>query len=48
LDVWYVDNRSLLLDIKIFLLTVKKVLLREDISQSGEATMKEFMGTDIQ
>jgi sugar transferase EpsL len=44
LDVWYVDNRSLGLDIRIILETVKKVLKREGISQAGQATMQEFMG----
>ncbi|CAN2050310.1 hypothetical protein GMMP13_940001 [Candidatus Magnetomoraceae bacterium gMMP-13] len=44
LDVWYVDNRSLMLDIKIILLTIKKVLQREGISQDGQATMEEFKG----
>ena len=44
LDVWYVDNRSLWLDIKILWLTVKKVLLRDGISARGEATMPKFMG----
>jgi sugar transferase EpsL len=43
-DVWYVDNRSLVLDLKILLLTVWKVLQREGISHAGEATMPEFMG----
>ncbi len=43
-DVWYVDNRSLWLDLKILALTVKKVLVRDGISQSGEATMKAFTG----
>jgi sugar transferase EpsL len=42
LDVWYVDHRSLWLDIRIIFLTIKKVLLREGISQAGEATMAEF------
>jgi lipopolysaccharide/colanic/teichoic acid biosynthesis glycosyltransferase len=42
LDVWYVDNRSLWLDIKIIFLTIKKVFLREGISHAGEATMAEF------
>lgn len=46
LDVWYVDNRSLWLDIRILLLTVKKVLLRDDISAEGEATMSRFTGND--
>ena len=44
LDVWYVDNRSLWLDIKILWLTVKKVLMREGISADGEATMPRFIG----
>lgn len=46
LDVWYVNNCSLLLDIKIILLTIKKVLLREDISQDGQATRLPFDGTN--
>lgn len=45
LDVWYVDNRSLWLDIKILVLTVKKVLFRDDISADGEVTMSRFTGT---
>ena len=45
LDVWYVDHRSLWLDIKILWLTVKKVLLRDGISAAGEATMPKFEGT---
>ncbi|CEA06310.1 sugar transferase [Pseudomonas saudimassiliensis] len=44
LDVWYVDNRSLWLDIKILFLTVKKVLIRDGISAEGEATMTRFEG----
>ena len=44
LDVWYVDNRSIRLDIKIIFMTVAKVFRREGISADGEATMKEFMG----
>ena len=44
LDVWYVDNRSLWLDIKILWLTVRKVLVREGISADGEATMSKFTG----
>lgn len=43
-DVYYVDNVSFLLDCKIFIKTVQKVLGRSDISQDGEATMGEFMG----
>ncbi|HXK02684.1 MAG TPA: sugar transferase, partial [Verrucomicrobiae bacterium] len=45
LDVWYVDHRSLWLDIKILWLTVLKVIRREGISQNGHATMPEFTGT---
>ncbi len=44
LDVWYVDNRSLWLDLKILFLTVKKVLVRDGISGEGEATMSKFTG----
>ena len=42
LDVWYVDNQSLWLDIKIILMTLVKVFKREGISANGEATMQEF------
>jgi lipopolysaccharide/colanic/teichoic acid biosynthesis glycosyltransferase len=45
LDVWYVNNRSLLLDVKIIFLTVKKVVVRDGISAEGEATMSKFIGT---
>lgn len=45
LDVWYVDNRSFWLDIKILFLTVKKVFVREGISAVGEATMSKFTGS---
>jgi len=45
LDVWYVDNWSFWLDIKIILMTVSIVLKREGISQPGRATMDEFTGT---
>lgn len=45
LDVWYVDNRSLWLDIKIIFLTIKKVLVRDGISADGEATMTKFTGS---
>ncbi|VYU27001.1 sugar transferase [Clostridium paraputrificum] len=44
LDVWYVDNWSLGLDIKIFFLTIYKVLKREGISQDGQVTMEKFNG----
>jgi undecaprenyl phosphate N,N'-diacetylbacillosamine 1-phosphate transferase len=43
-DVWYVDNCSFLLDIKIVFLTIKKVVSREGVSQEGEATMQIFKG----
>tara|TARA_R110000868_G_scaffold349937_1_gene611231 strand:+ start:2641 stop:3249 length:609 start_codon:yes stop_codon:yes gene_type:complete len=46
LDVWYVDNRSLWLDIRILFLTVKKVLIRDGISAEGEATMPRFIGSE--
>lgn len=45
LDVWYVDNRSFRLDLKILAMTAWKVLKREGISAEGEATMPEFMGS---
>ena len=45
LDVWYVDHRSLWLDLKILMLTAWKVVRREGISQPGQATMREFMGS---
>ena len=45
LDVWYVDNRSFWLDLKILSLTVKKVLVRDGISGEGEATMSKFTGS---
>lgn len=44
LDIWYVANRSFWLDIRILFLTVKKVLIRDGISQQGEATMSRFTG----
>ncbi len=46
LDVWYVDNRSFWLDLKILLLTVKKVLRREGISGDGHVTADRFRGND--
>jgi lipopolysaccharide/colanic/teichoic acid biosynthesis glycosyltransferase len=45
LDVWYVDNWSFGLDLKILLLTLWKVIKREGISQPGHATAEEFMGS---
>ena len=44
LDVWYVDHRSLWLDLRILWLTVRKVLVRDGISAAGEATMARFTG----
>ncbi|KAA0126163.1 sugar transferase [Chryseobacterium sp. SN22] len=44
LDVWYVDNISLILDVKIYFLTIKKVIIREGISQEGQVTMEGFNG----
>lgn len=46
LDVWYVDHCSLWLDIKIILITIKKVFVREGISQEGQATMEPFNGNN--
>lgn len=46
LDVWYVDNQSFWLDIKILFLTVKKVFKREGVSAEGEATMPKFTGIE--
>lgn len=46
LDTWYVENRTLGLDLKIIFLTIKKVLIRDGISADGEVTMSKFTGTD--
>jgi lipopolysaccharide/colanic/teichoic acid biosynthesis glycosyltransferase len=46
LDVWYVDNSSVLLDIKIIILTLKKVFVREGISADDHVTMPVFKGTE--
>lgn len=43
-DVWYVENMSFMLDMKILFLTIGKVFLREDINQSGQATVEYFKG----
>ena len=45
LDVWYVDHRSLLLDLRILLLTVLRILQAKDITQPGQATMSRFAGS---
>lgn len=44
LDVWYVDHVTLWTDLKIFYFTIKKVLVREGISEVGQATMEAFNG----
>lgn len=44
LDKWYVENQSFLLDVKIILLTVKKVLKKDDISSATHATIEKFNG----
>lgn len=44
LDVWYVDNYSFFLDLKILFLTIKKIFIREGISADGVATMNKFTG----
>lgn len=45
-DIWYVDNKSFWLDMKILCLTVKKVLVREGVSQNGHVTMEKFKGNN--
>jgi len=45
LDTWYAEHRSLWLDFKIMLKTVKKVIAKDDISAEGEVTMTKFTGT---
>ncbi len=44
LDVWYIDNKTFWLDLKIIFLTLKKVFIREGISADGEVTMSKFTG----
>jgi len=44
LDVWYVDNRSIWLDIKILILTLINIIRQKDINQAGQATMSRFKG----
>lgn len=48
LDVWYVDNVSFWLDVKIMLLTIRKAFVREGISAQGHATMDFFKGNQNQ
>jgi len=47
LDVWYVDHQSFWLDLKIMLLTIKKVIIRDGISADGHVTIERFKGTNI-
>lgn len=44
-DVWYIDNMSFMLDVKILFMTIKIVFKREGISQDGQATTEPFKGT---
>ena len=46
LDVWYVDHVSLITDLKVIFITIKKVLFREDINSDNDATMEDFDGTN--
>ncbi len=46
LDIWYVDNQNLILDIRILLSTISQVMARRDISANNDATMPEFLGND--
>lgn len=48
LDVWYIDHHSFWLDLKILLLTAKKVFIREGISANGHVTIAPFTGTESQ
>ena len=46
LDVWYVDHLSLMTDLQVIMITIKKVLFREDINSDHDATMEDFDGTN--
>ena len=46
LDVWYVDNCTLMTDVKVLFTTIKKVIIRDGISQKGNATMEIFNGNN--
>ena len=46
LDVWYVDHLSLLTDLKVIFITIKKVFFREDINSDNDATIEDFNGTN--
>ena len=44
LDIWYIDNQTIWLDIKILLMTIKKIILRDSINQNKSVTMEKFKG----
>jgi lipopolysaccharide/colanic/teichoic acid biosynthesis glycosyltransferase len=46
LDVWYVDHLTLITDLKVIFITIKKVLFREDINSDNDATMEDFDGSN--
>jgi len=46
LDVWYVDHLTIITDLKVIFITIKKVLFREDINSDNDATMEDFDGTN--
>lgn len=46
LDVWYVDHLSFMTDLQVIIVTIKKVLFREDINSDNDATMEDFDGTN--
>ena len=46
MDVWYIENQSIFLDIKILLLTLKKVIIRDGITPKGSQTMPNFKGSN--
>ena len=46
LDVWYVDHLSFITDLQVIMITIKKVLFREDINSDNDATMEDFDGTN--
>ena len=48
LDLWYVDNQSMWLDLKILCLTVKKVIMRDGINQENQVTAEYFKGNNIE
>ena len=47
LDVWYVENQSFFLDLKILLMTISRVIKKTDIAHEGQATMEKFRGNDL-